>query len=155
MGDKDGEIVNQIFNFPLELIRYGVAIDVTATSASLNKEVQVRTNTMLMQIVQQYYMQMMEGMQLVLNPQLPQEMRVMVMQAMNGGNIIMRRLLDSYEVQDIDELIPRIQEILNGGQQAINSGQEALGAGAIPPEGAGAASGISALPPGSAGPPQF
>lgn len=151
LGPEDGAVVQQILAFPLELIRFGVGIDVTATSADMNKEVEIRTNTIIMQLITQFYMQMLEGMQLVLNPQIPQEMRVMVLQMMNGGNIMARRLLDSYGIQDTDRLIPQLQELLNGGQQTINTVQTSLAGGGFPAAGAGAPSGFPALPPGAGG----
>lgn len=131
MGDKDGALVQQILQFPLELIRYGVGVDVTATSETLNKDVEIRNQTIVMQMVSQFYMQMLQGMQMILNPQLPPELRAMVMQMMQGGNLLMRRLLDTYDVQDIDNLVPQLQELLNGGQQQLNSVPQPVGSGAV------------------------
>jgi hypothetical protein len=131
MGDRDGALVQQVLQFPLELIRYGVGIDVTATSATLNKDIAIRNQTIVMQMTTQFYMQMLQGMQMLLNPQLPPELRAMVMQMMQGGNVLMRRLLDTYDVQDIDNLVPKLQELLNGGQQQLDSVSQPFGAGAI------------------------
>mgnify|MGYP003575191164 CR=1 FL=1 len=151
MGEKEGAVVQQILQFPMELIRYGVGVDVTATSASLNKESEIRTNTIIMQLMQGFYQQMIQGMMMVLNPQMPVELRAMVVQSLNAGNIMARRLLDSYGIQDVDQLIPQLQEILNGGQSQLNSFTPPYGAGALPPGGAGPSAGMAALPPGPQG----
>lgn len=155
LGQKDGEIVTQVLQFPLELIRHSIAVEVTATNASLNKDMEVRTNTMLMQMVTQFYMQMMQGMGMIVNPQMPQPMRMLAYQMVTGGVTLMRRLLDSYNVQDIDSIIPRIEDILNGGQQqlgAIQSGMAGQGpyaGGALPPQGGFPAPGMAAGFPGT------
>jgi len=112
LGQRDGEMVRQILQFPLELIRHSVAIDVTATSAALNKDVQVRTNTILMQLVTQFYQQMYQMMTLVVNPQMPPLLRMLAERMIVGSNTMMRRVLDSYDMQDVDRIIPDIQEIL-------------------------------------------
>jgi hypothetical protein len=142
LGPNDGQVVTQILQFPLELIRYSIAIDVTATNASLNKEMEVRTNTILMQQATQFYMQMFQGLSIVVNPQVPPLMRQVALQMVTGGTELMRRLLDSYDVQDIDTIVPRIEELLNGGQASpfgnglapVMGGPPALaGGGGAPP----------------------
>lgn len=149
MGEKDGAVLQQVLQFPLELIRYGVGVDVTATSSTLNKDVEIRNQTIIIQMVTQFNMQMLQGMQMVLNPQLPPELRAMVLQMMNAGNILMRRLLDSYDVQDIDRIVPQLQEILNGGQQQLDTFAQPYGAGPVSAPGFAPASGMGS-PPGMA-----
>lgn len=156
LGSKDGQIVTQVLQFPLELIRYSVAIEVTATNASLNKEMEVRTNTILMQMVTQFYTQLLQGMGLIINPQLPPPMRMLAYQMVTGGVTLMRRLLDSYNVQDIDAIVPRIEEIINGGQQQLGAIQQGFmaGQGALP-GGGGPFAGALPAPGMAAGPPSF
>jgi hypothetical protein len=155
MGEKDGALVEQVLRFPMEIIRAGVAIDVRATSASQNKEVEIRTNMMIMQQVTQYYMQLLQAMQLMLNPQLPPQIQRAAYDAVVGGSIMMRRILDTHGMQDVDRIVPDIQEILNAGQQQIGALTGALGGGAPMGQGFGQPPGVPALPagaPGAAGP---
>lgn len=119
LGPKDGALVQQILEFPLELIRHSVSIDVTATSASLNKETQIRTNTILMQMVTQFYEQMFQGMQLAINPQIPPPLQILAQRMVLGGSTMMRRVLESYDMQDVNRIIPDMQEILYGQQQQL------------------------------------
>lgn len=119
LGPRDGEIVRQILQFPLELIRHSVSVDVTATSAALNKEVQIRTNTILMQLVTQYYQQAFEGMSLAMNPQLPPPLRMLAQQMVIGGSVMMKRVLDSYDMQDVNTIIPDIRDIVYGQSQQL------------------------------------
>lgn len=120
LGPKDGEIVRQILQFPLELIRHGVAIRVTATSNDLNKEAQIRTNMIIMQMTTQFYEQMFQGMAMAINPQIPPQLRMLATQMIVSGSTMMRRVLDSYDQQDADKLIPDMREILSGQQQQLN-----------------------------------
>lgn len=158
LGDKDGAIVHQVLQFPLELIRHSVAVDVTATSASLNKETQIRTNTILMQMVAQFYQQTFQGMQLAIDPNMPPQLRFLAQQMVLGGTVMMRRVLDSYDMQDVDRIIPDMQELLNGQQQQLGqlgvpidptwaaAGQTFGSAGGPGFAGALPASGMGALP---------
>ena len=121
LGQEDGQIIHDFLQFPTELIRMGVSIEVTATSASLSKEVEIRTNTLVMQMLSQFYEQMLGVMQIALNPQVPPPMRNVAMLMMQGGSVMMRKILDSHGLQDIDQLVPRFQEMLNGQQASIGS----------------------------------
>lgn len=162
MGDRDGEVVNRILQFPLELIRHSVAIEVTATSAALNKETQIRTNTILMQMVAQFYQQMFQMMQMAISPQMPPQLRMLAERAVIGGATLMRRTLDSYDMQDVAQIIPDMQEILYGQQQQLAAlgvpadpswaaaGQALGGGGAVLPGAAMGSPGLLALPAGVA-----
>lgn len=145
MGPQDGAYVQKILTFPMEIIRAGVAIDVSAASAAHNKEVELRSNVMIMQQVTQYYMQLLQTLQIAINPQMPPQIQAMAHDAAIGGSIMMRRILDASGVQDTDRIVPDVQTILNAGQFQLDPLQAALGGGAPMGQGAGAASGISSL----------
>lgn len=148
MGEKDGQFVAQVLQFPLEIIRAGVLIDVTAASEANNKEVESRTNMMLMQQITQYYMQLLQSIQIAINPQAPPELRAVATEAAKGGSILMRRVLDAAGVQDIDSIVPDVREILNAGQQQLNPLINALSGGSPMGQGPSSAQG---LPPGGGG----
>lgn len=151
LGPNDGQMVHQILQFPLELIRTSIGVELTATSASLNKEVEIRTNQIIMQMVMQFYQQLMQGVSYMVNPQLPPEIRQLAAEMVQGGTILMRRILDSYGVQDADSLIPTLGGMINSGNQQLNSIANAAAGGQSfgPPAGPGAGMGL--LPAGPAG----
>jgi len=161
MGPQDGQLLHAVLQFPLELIRNSVGIEVTATSAAFNKEVEIRTNTLIMQMIMQFYQQAMTALSYYLNPQLPQPIRLMALNMAQSGNVLLRRILDNYGVQDVNQLVPEMQEILNGGQQQLSSLQGLVGGGGLLPPGPvqptgmdltalGLAGGAPALPPTAA-----
>lgn len=111
LGQEDGEILHQFLQFPIELVRMGVGIDVTATSAALNKDTQIRSNTLIMQMLNQYYQQSIQAMQIALNPQLPPPMREMASLMIGSTTTMMRRILDTQGLQDADMMLPRAEQI--------------------------------------------
>ena len=151
MGEREGAMLHQILQFPIQLIRQGVAITVTATDATANKDVEIRTNTLIMQMITQYYTQVMQAMQYVVNPQVPQPIRDLAFTMANSGGILMKRILDSYGLQDADKLIPPLEAIISGQQQTLNTIGSSVGGG--PPGVAGLLSAPSGenVPQGAGG----
>ncbi|HEY6019142.1 MAG TPA: hypothetical protein VIY48_04355, partial [Candidatus Paceibacterota bacterium] len=107
LGPEDGQVVQQVLSFPPDLLRKGVSIVVTASSESLNKEVSIRQDVMLLQMLSQFYQQAIQMMMLALNPQVPQPVRDMAMMQVKGGGILMKRILDNSGVQDINDFLPQ------------------------------------------------
>lgn len=147
MGQEDGIMVNKFLQFPLELARMGIGVDVTATSAAMNKDVDIRKNTLIMQMLTQFYQQVFQAMTLMLNPQLPEPLRQVLSMMVNGGTILMRRILDAYGTQDVDELVPKLQEVLNGQSASLQAATGQQGG----PGGFNAAPGMEALGAGGGG----
>ena len=155
MGAKDGQLVEEVLRFPLDTIRMGVAIKVTATNAQLNKETKIRTDQIIYGMVNQMYTQLFQAMAILVNPQYPPAMRVLAAQMMQGGLILSYRILDSYGQQDIDRILPDMEQLNGVVQQLIGLGvgpQPAIGAGGgqLGP-GPSQASGLPALPAGVSG----
>ena len=114
MGATDGAIVQKVLTFPLDIIRAGINVDIAATNAAMNKEVEVRTNTLLMQLLQQHNMQTMQLMMQAMNPQLPEPVRQVIMTQIRGSSLLMRRILDSYGVQDADDMTMNFDKMMGG-----------------------------------------
>lgn len=155
MGPKDGQYVAKVLAFPMELIRAGVAIDVSAASASNNKQVELRSNMMIMQQVTQFYMQIIQAAQIATNPMAHPIIQQIAMDAAKGGAILMRRILDLQEVQDVDEIVPNIQELIGVGQQGFDTLAGALNGGPPMGQSVGGPQGVPMLPPGGQVAPGF
>lgn len=158
MGDKDGAIVQQVLRFPLDTIRTGVAIKVTATNTQLNKETKIRTDQIIFGLVTQFYQQLFQGMAIVVNPQVPPPLRMLAFQMVQGGLVLARRILDAYGTQDLDLIIPDINALtqlsaqfgqITGTQPFGNPGGPGApinGGGAGLPGGYAQSPGLAALP---------
>ena len=147
LGGPDGAIVTQVLNFPLDLIRANVIIDVAATSAAVNKEVEVRTNTLIMQLLGQHGQQQLQLVAQILNPQVPAPLKEAMFIQLQSASKLMKRVLDSYGVQDADEMIYDPQSLL--GALSGNTGQQSIGGPAGPPSQPPGASGLPGLPAGA------
>lgn len=151
LGAKDGASVHQVLQFPTELIRYSVGIELTATSAQLNKEVEIRTNQIVLGMVLQFYQQIMQAMMMVANPQVPPEVRMIAQQMVLSGTTLVRRILDNYDVQDVDQIVPDLSQALNNGQQQLGALQGAVSGGTSMGSQFGGAPGMAPGGPGFGG----
>jgi hypothetical protein len=147
MGQQDGAVVQQVLQFPLDMLRSGVAVRVTATNAQLNKETQIRTNQIIFGMVMQFYQQMMQAMTYAFNPQVPPPMQQMAMAWVQGGMVLARRILDEYNIQDIDRIIPDIGGPGGGQQQQLIQPAPQYGGAPMAP----GLAGPPRLPPGGVG----
>lgn len=151
MGPEDGALVQKVLNFPLDIIRAGVIVDVTATSAALNKEVEVRTNTLIMQLLQQHNQQSMGMFMQLFNPQLPPPMQQVIVQQLRSATTMMKRILESYGAQDANDLLVDYTSLLGGvsGPPTAfgNPGVGMAGGFGVPQP----ASGMGMLPAGTPG----
>jgi hypothetical protein len=154
MGETDGALVQKVLNFPLDIIRAGVIVDVTATSAALNKEVEVRTNTLIMQLLQRHNQETLSLFMQLFNPQVPEPMRAVIVQQLRASTTMMRRILDAYGIQDAEALVVDYGQLLGGGNgPAPFAGPQGPGMGG----GFGVLAGASGIPmlSGGVAPPAF
>jgi hypothetical protein len=149
LGQADGAVVDTVLHFPLDILRSGVAVRVAATSAQLNKEVQIRTNQIVFGLVSQFYQQALQAMTVALNPQVPPPMQQMALAWVQGGLVLARRTLEEYGIQDADRIIPDFFGGANGANQAL--GPSPYGGGAPMAPGLAQPQGFPALGPGSGG----
>ncbi len=143
MGEEDGAIMQKVLNFPLDIIRASVTVDIAATSAALNKEVEVRTNTLLMQLLQQHNGMVNQTMMQLLNPQLPPPLAMVLQQQLVSSSLLMRRIFESYGQQDVDELVMNFSKMFGGASGGNGAGP----GGGVPPAAIGQPS-MGILPPG-------
>lgn len=154
MGDKDGAVVEQVLSFPLDTIRLGVAIKVTSTNAQVNKETRIRTDQIIYQTVTTAYQQMFQAMTIVANPQVPPALRQLAFQMIQGGTVLVRQILDAYNVQNLDAIFPSVDQ-LNAlvanfaAGQAPQPGGTQLGAGPAQAPGVPAGAGVPVGSPGA------
>ena len=169
-GQEQGRLTEIILQFPLDLIRRGMRVSVTAIDIQNSRDAQIRTNTIVMQQLSQFYMQYMQMLSYAANPQMPPPIRQTALTAAEGSSILMRRLLELYGEHDTSQILPELQGGLNVQQQqltdlaaVLQSAQPGAGGGvqgspppsgmgAFPPSGMGGPGGAPGLPaPPSAG----
>lgn len=119
MGPTEGQLVHAVLQFPLDLIRASVGVELTATSEKLNKDIQIRTDTIIMQMLMQYYQQVMMALSYAMNEQLPPVIRQTAVEMVQGGSKLMKRIMENYGEQDSDQLIPQIAQATQGNDAAL------------------------------------
>lgn len=111
LGDEDGAAVQQVLMFPLELIRAGIGMEVTATSLSNSKEVKLRADAMVAQQLFQYYQQMQQYLLVALNPNVPPQLALVAGKAAEGMTLLMQRMLEAQGTQDASKMLPKPEEV--------------------------------------------
>lgn len=139
MGAQDAPIVSMLLQFPIDLIRSGLRLDVTAIDVQQSKDMRIRTNTIIMQMLMQFYQQYLQAAMMVVNPQFPPQVQQIAMQMMQGGSIMMGRILDDYGMQDIEKLVPTLEDAVSAQQRQFAQIQQLIAL----------ARGASGNPPGS------
>lgn len=129
LGQQAGTLVNVILKFPLDLIRKGLKVNVTAIDTQTSKESQIRTTTLVFQQLQSFYTNYMQMLSYAMNPQMPPQIKQVAIQAAEGQAVLMRRLLDLYGQKDYDRMVPELNGAQNAQQQQLANIQAVLQSG--------------------------
>lgn len=139
LGQQDGSLVDVVLKFPLDLIRKGLRVNVTAISAETSKDAQIRTTTLVFEQLNQFYVNYMQMISYTLNPQMPEQIRAIAQTAADGSAVLMRRLLELYGQQDADRMLPNLEGGINAQQRQLadiaailQSGQPQQGGAGVP-----------------------
>jgi len=122
--ERSQRILQQIQNYPK------LQMDLTASNASLNREVEKQTSTMLAQTMQQYYQQVIQLVQMMqqfqqTNPQMFQFLSSIY----DGSRVLMHNILRSFESGDTERVLPKLP-----APAVQQPGQMALGPQGGPPQ---------------------
>lgn len=130
LGQTEGQLVAMMLQFPVDLIRRGMNVSVTAIDAQTSKDTQIRTTTLVMQQLMQFYQGYMQFLSIASNPQSPPQVKQAAMTAASGSSELMEKLLHLYGVQDAESMIPTLQGANNAQQQQLAQIISALQLGA-------------------------
>lgn len=152
---KDGQYVEEFLSLPSETVRRGAAIDLTVTDSITNKDVEQQKWQGLFALLTQHYNQVLEkSMTVAQMTQNPQVFLMMADMALKASNETTRRLLETFNVPDIDTFLLDLTAMAENAQPRAAGGGEAgtLGGpqGAIPPS--GVAQPVEAVGGGNASP---
>ena len=157
---EDGESFEKIeLAFPTEPILSGVSVEVVASSAAINRQVQRQDAVTLFQILMGFYTQSFQLAQTLSIPGMPVPMGELAIQLAEGAKTMMKEVLNSFENRRSDELLPDLEEIYG---QLIATGLAegfaqppgmAGSPGGVPQEGQPGGQGGSSAPPSGPGGP--
>lgn len=126
LGDEDSALVIEILSKPNFLQR--VAVELTASSASVNREADRQNSIMLVNLLGQYYDKALQLVQLASNPQIAAPVRDAAQKiAQAAGEVIERTIRTFDQVRDPQTFIVDISaEIDAAGAQATGEGMLGL-----------------------------
>lgn len=135
---------NRSLSLPQADLRSVFGLQLSVSSEKINRDLEIQSFQMLIQILNEYYSRVMQAAAIIMNPAFPPGQKMIIMQVMQASCSLTKRLVERFEIQNIDELVP-------GLAQALQMIGGALGPAAMagPPGG-----GPAALPPGAPGGPQ-
>ena len=145
LGQPEGTYVAMQLGLPLDDIGSGLGVAVTATSGTINKEVEKQNFLALVQLQTQLGQQYIQLASIFSNPQILQtapQVAQVAQDVFKGFRELQTRLLEQFDVRNPEDLLPSAAVLMDG--------QAGLGAGAGAFGGPGAASPV--VPGAGAGP---
>jgi hypothetical protein len=137
-------------------------LKIVLTNETVNQMTELQNLQILMGVLDNYYMKLNQLMAVLLNPGFPAPMKMVAMAVMEASTNIVKRFVERFELENIDQIVPNLQSIFggmqNGGQAQPPPGPSPAGLGGIPgpppapstgpPPGLGPGAGISPMPGG-------
>jgi hypothetical protein len=140
-----GEVVERTVNFPIDLIRQGFAIDLEASTETINQEIRREINLAVYNLMSDYMTKVAGMANMLVNPNVPQAMKDVIMEANRISVEVLRSILRDYEKADAESLVLDLSKI-DTIVAAINTPPP-------PPPPSGPPAGAQGQGPGGGGPP--
>ncbi len=165
-GDETGALVKEFFATQAShnTVRGALAIDLSATDASGNRQVQQQLQLSIIQLMMGYYEKLMAAGQMIVQAQAQSPQLASLIEAtMVAASEMFKDLLQKYDIRNPDDYLPDIREYITGQPMGMPSGAIAGPQSSSGPSGQSGGPGASRrLPsgpqptapgvPGSAGP---
>jgi hypothetical protein len=103
---QDGELVEQVLNLPDEFLADGIGMELTASTATINREIEKQGLMSMMGTLTQYYQQLIQISSIAMNPQTPPPVQQMAIQMADGARYLMSMIVQTYEIRAVDTLLP-------------------------------------------------
>ena len=125
LGDEDGAIVVETLrnkNFDNE-----IDIELTASSSSVNRDVDKQNAILLVNILMQYYQRVLELTTVAANPQIAQEVRDVARQIVEKASEVMDRVIRTFDqIRDPENFIVEMESELDGIPNISQAGSAGL-----------------------------
>lgn len=161
----DGQYVEQVLNLPAEFSAAKLSVELTASTATINRETEKQGLIGLLGVMTNYYERIIQSAMIVANPQIPGEVKELVVKVSEGAKHIVDRIVQDFDIRDVNTVVPALMnheammEMQSGQIGSPPGGASPGNAPPIPgnPQGGGADPGVGSLLPvaggaGGAGP---
>ena len=143
----DGQFVEAILNLPPEFSASKLAVELTASTATINRETEKQGLIGLLGVVTQYYERLIQLGMLISNPQAPPQLKELGVRCAQGAKHIVDRIVQDFDIRDVNTVVPAL---LQNEQMSEAYNAPAVGGG-VPqggprtPQGNGAQPGMGEL----------
>ena len=121
-SEQGEEVVEDVLNFPAQLIRDTFIVDLSASSEVLNTEVKREIDLVLYQMNSDYMTKLAGMAQLITSPMVPDQMKAFVVQAAQIGAEQVRRIFYDYGERDMSLVLDMSKAM--DIQQAVGQAQQ-------------------------------
>jgi hypothetical protein len=119
---KEGEkIVEKTIDFPIELIRDGLNIELAASGEMFSQEIRQQINLTVYQMLSDDMTKAAGMAQMLENPNVPDGFKKLIMDANRIRITVLTRVLDDYNIKDADELVLDLKKSIT--EQDIQAAQ--------------------------------
>lgn len=139
LGPKGATALMQLFDAPPAVVRGNMAIELTASSATMNREMDKQSDILLVNIMSQYLNRFMELGLLIANPETPEPLKVLGVKIANVVNELMRDVLRDFDKRNSSLILSEFEDVFRG-----NGSQDQSGLPGVNPQTAGTESGLAA-----------
>jgi len=105
-----GMMTEQVLHLPPDFDVARLAVDVTASTATINRSVERQELMALMGVTERYYGGLAQLAMGIMNPQAPGEFRELLIREAKGGEHLMKKIVQSFDVKDVDVIVPGLTE---------------------------------------------
>ena len=103
---QDGELIERVLDLPEEFIADGIGMELTASTATINREIEKQGLLSLMGTLTQYYQQLIQISGIAMNPQSPPPVQQLALQMADGARYLMSMIVQTFEIRAVDTLLP-------------------------------------------------
>ena len=151
---------DRIMQLPQADLREMFGLRLQVTSEKVNRDLEIQNMQILIAALNDYYARLMQAGALIVNPQFPPAQKVLALQVMTAAQGLIKRLVERFDIENIEEIVPGLQEALmmmqqvqqqQGPQGPQGPGGPPGGPGNVGGPAAGGPAGVRQLPPGGPG----
>jgi len=127
---SDGQLIEQALSLPDEFIADGIGIELTASTATINREIEKQGLMAMMGQLTQYYQQLLQISGVAMNPATPPPIQQLALQMADGARYLMKMIVQTYEIRAVDTILPPsiVENMQNGPGPPGTSGGAPPGA---------------------------
>ena len=110
----------RFIQFPQGDVRTSIGLQLTLTSEKINRDMEIQNLQLLMQVLNEYYMRIMQASALMQSPGVPPVHKLVIAQVMDASLQIVKRFVERFDIEDIDEVVPGLMDTINRAMRIVN-----------------------------------